>query len=105
MLERYNFANYLVSNRETNAEAPGVWLTNDQLRRLTEPTAEATVKNLLTILGPIEADQQTVRALTNYLETDDQGNRVGFTVDDASLDKSVRGLIHLALCLQEYHLN
>ena len=105
MLERYNFANYFATNRETNPDAAGVWLTNDQLRKLTEPTAEATVRKLLTILGPIEADAQTVSALTNYLETDDQGNRVGFTVNDATLDKSVRGLIHLMLCLQEFHLN
>ena len=105
MLERYNFANYFATNRETNPDAAGVWLTNDQLRKLTEPTAEATVRKLLTILGPIEADAQTVGALTNYLETDDQGNRVGFTVNDATLDKSVRGLIHLMLCLQEFHLN
>jgi uncharacterized protein (DUF1800 family) len=105
MLERYNFANYLASNRETNPDAPGVWLTNDQLRKLTEPTAEATVRKLLSILGPIEADAETVRALTNYLETDDQGNRVSFAVDDATLDKSVRGLVHLMLCLQEFHLN
>ena len=105
MLERYNFANYFASNRETNPEAAGAWLTNDQLRKLTEPTAEATVRKLLTILGPIEADAETVNALTTYLETDDQGNRVGFTVSDATLDKSVRGLIHLMLCLQEFHLN
>jgi uncharacterized protein (DUF1800 family) len=105
MLERYNFANYFATNRETNPDAAGAWLTNDQLRKLTEPTAEATVRKLLTILGPIEADAQTVSALTNYLESDDQGNRVGFTVNDATLDKSVRGLIHLMLCLQEFHLN
>jgi uncharacterized protein (DUF1800 family) len=105
MLERYNFANFFATNRETNPDAAGAWLTNDQLRKLTEPTAEATVRKLLTILGPIEADAQTVGALTNYLETDDQGNRVGFTVNDATLDKSVRGLIHLMLCLQEFHLN
>ena len=105
MLERYNFANYFATNRETNPDAAGAWLTNDQLRKLTEPTAEATVRKLLTILGPIEADAQTVGALTNYLETDDQGNRMGFTVNDATLDKSVRGLIHLMLCLQEFHLN
>jgi uncharacterized protein (DUF1800 family) len=105
MLERYNFANYFATNRETNPDAAGAWLTNDQLRKLTEPTAEATVRKLLTILGPIEADAQTVSTLTNYLETDDQGNRVGFTVNDATLDKSVRGLIHLMLCLQEFHLN
>ncbi|HEX5736064.1 MAG TPA: DUF1800 domain-containing protein [Blastocatellia bacterium] len=105
MLERYNFANYFASNRETNPDAAGAWLTNDQLRRLTEPTAEATVRKLLTMLGPLKTDAQTVAVLTNYLETDDQGNRVGFTVNDATLDKSVRGLIHLMLCLQEFHLN
>ncbi len=105
MLERYNFANYFASNRETNPDAAGVWVTNDQLRRLTEPTAEATVRKLLSILGPLEAGEQTVAALKNYLETDDQGNAVSFTINEATLDKSVRGLIHLMLCLQEFHLN
>lgn len=105
MLERYNFANYFVSNRETNPDAPGVWITNDQLRKLTEPTTEGTVRKLLSVLGPIEADAETINVLTNYLETDDQGNRVSFKIDEATLDKSVRGLIHLMLCLQEFHLN
>ena len=105
MLERYNFANYFASNRETNPDAAGAWLTNDRIRNLTEPTAEATVRKLLTILGPIEADAETVSVLTDYLETDDQGNRVGFTINDTTLDKTVRGLIHLMLCLQEFHLN
>jgi uncharacterized protein (DUF1800 family) len=105
MLERYNFANYFMTNRETNPNAPGVWVTNDQLKKLTEPTAEGTVRKLLSVLGPIEADPRTVDALTNYLETDDQGNRVGFVVNDTTIDKSVRGLVHLMMCLQEFHLN
>lgn len=105
MLERYNFANYFVSNRETNPEAPGVWITNDQLKRLTEPTAEGTVRKFLSVLGPIDADAATISTLTDYLETDDQGNRVGFEVNEATIDKSVRGLVHLMLCLQEFHLN
>ena len=105
MLERYNFANYFMTNRETNPNAPGVWVTNDQLKKLTEPTAEGTVRKLLSALGPIEASQETIDALTNYLETDDRGNRVGFEVNDATIDKSVRGLIHLMMCLQEFHLN
>jgi uncharacterized protein (DUF1800 family) len=105
MLERYNFANYFVSNRETNPAAPGVWLTNDELKKHTEPTAEGTVRKLLSVLGPIEADAATINTLTNYLETDDQGNRVSFEVNETTLDKSVRGLVHLMLCLQEFHLN
>ncbi len=105
MLERYNFANYFVSNRETNPDAPGVWITNDQLKKLTEPTADATVRKFLSVLGPIDADAETISTLTNYLETDDQGNRVGFEVNETTINKSVRGLVHLLLCLQEFHLN
>ena len=105
MLERYNFANYFSTNRETNPNNPGVWITNDQLKKLTEPTAEGTVRKLLSVLGPIEADGETINTLTNYLETDDQGNRVSFEVNESTIDKSVRGLVHLLMCLQEFHLN
>ena len=78
---------------------------NDQLKKLTEPTDEGTVRKLLSVFGPIEADAETIDALTGYLETDDQGNRVSFQVNEATLDKSVRGLIHLMMCMQEFHLN
>jgi len=47
----------------------------------------------------------TVRTLRNYLESDDQGNVGGFVPDDATIDKKMRGLVHLVMCLSEYQLN
>jgi hypothetical protein len=44
-------------------------------------------------------------ALRSYLESDDQGNPTGFVLDDLTLDKKVRGLIHLIMCLSEFQLN
>ena len=44
-------------------------------------------------------------ALRTYLESDDQGNKIGFGLDDLTLDKKVRGLIHLIMCLSEFQLN
>jgi hypothetical protein len=46
-----------------------------------------------------------VAAFRTYLESDDQGNPIGFARDDLTMDKKVRGLIHLMMCLSEFQLN
>jgi hypothetical protein len=56
-------------------------------------------------MGPLDVGSETVRTLRNYLESDDQGNLVGFARNDLSIDKKVRGLIHLIMCLSEFQLN
>ena len=55
--------------------------------------------------GPLSLDAATVNSLIAYLEQDDSGNPVGFRRNDQSIDKKIRGLIHLIMCLSEFQLN
>jgi hypothetical protein len=41
----------------------------------------------------------------NYLDTDDQGNSAPFKKSTESIDKKIRGLVHLIMCLTEFQLN
>ena len=103
MLERFNFANTLATTRNTTN--PGVFVTLDRLKSLTKPKSKKTVKKFLSTLGPLEISGSTRKMLEAYLETNDSGQRVGFTNDDATIDKKVRGLVHQIMCLPEFHLN
>ncbi|HWN99411.1 MAG TPA: DUF1800 family protein, partial [Blastocatellia bacterium] len=105
LLNRFTFADLLAINRTGNLEAPGLWLSHQQLKSLTRKNSKKTVKNFLSVLGPLEVSSATVRTLRTYLESDDRGNPAGFTRDDLTIDKKVRGLVHLIMCLSEYQLN
>ena len=105
VLERYNFANSFVTNRDTSKTAVGGHLRPDILRSLADPSAEKTVRNFLQALGPLQLDDAAIGMLTTYLETDDDGKHVAFVVNDDTIDKQVRGLVHLILCLPEFQLN
>lgn len=104
MLERFNFASRLASNR-SQTFFNGPFLTQDQLRRQTRPTAQETVQNFLFTLGPLDVDQETFNRLVHHLETDEAGNPVEFKSDDATINNKVRSLVHQILCLPEYQLN
>ena len=105
LLNRFTYADLLTINRTRDLNAPGLWLSHEQLRSFAKKNSKKTVKRLLSVLGPLELDGEMISALRTYLESDDQGNRVGFVIDDLTLDKKVRGLIHLILCLSEFQLN
>ena len=105
LLNRFTYADLLAVNRTRDPNAVGLWLSPEQLRSLSKKNSKKTVKNLLSVLGPLEVDGETVATLKTYLENDDNGNAVGFVRDDATLDKKVRGLIHLIMCLSEFQLN
>ena len=105
LLNRFTYADLLAINRTRDLNATGLWLSPEQLISLSKKNSKKTVKNLLSVLGPLEVDGETVATLRTYLESDDNGNAVGFTRDDATLDKKVRGLIHLIMCLSEFQLN
>jgi hypothetical protein len=85
--------------------APGLWLSHEQLRSLAKKNSKKTVRNLLSVLGPLEVDGETFAALRTYLESGDNGTSAGYVRDDPTLDKKVRGLIHLIMCLSEFQLN
>ncbi|HET8676789.1 MAG TPA: hypothetical protein VFO63_13420, partial [Blastocatellia bacterium] len=81
------------------------WLSHEQLRRYTKANPKKTVKKFLSVLGPLNVDAKMVRAFSDYLRTDDAGNIGTFTPDDLTVDKKVRGLVHLIMCLSEFQLN
>lgn len=105
LLNRFTYANLLAINRSRDPNAVGLSLSHEQLRGFAKKNSKKTVKKLLSILGPLDVGAEMVGALRTYLESDDQGNRIGFTIDDLTLDKKVRGLIHLIMCLSEFQLN
>jgi uncharacterized protein (DUF1800 family) len=105
LLNRFTYADLLAINRTRNLNAPGLWLSHDQLKSFTKKTSKKTVKKLLSVLGPLDVDSQTMRSLRKYLETDDLGNSIDFAADDLTIDKKVRGLVHLIMCLSEFQLN
>lgn len=105
LLNRFTYADLLVINRARDLNAPGLWLSHEQLRSFAKKNSKKTVKRLLSILGPLEVGGEMIAALRTYLESDDQGNPVGFALNDLTLDKKVRGLIHLIMCLSEFQLN
>jgi uncharacterized protein (DUF1800 family) len=105
MLNRFTFADLVAINRGNPQNSPGIYLDHAVLKRQTKATAKKTVKNFLSLLGPLAVDPKTVKSLTAYLQSDDRGNPAGFTPDDAAIDKKVRGLVHLIMCLAEYQMN
>lgn len=102
MLERFNYGNGLVTNR--NFTAPGVFVTNDQLKSITKPSSKKTVKRFLSRLGPLSVGE-ALGTLRTYLETGDNGQPVTYVKNDATVDKKIRGLVHQIMCLPEFQLN
>jgi uncharacterized protein (DUF1800 family) len=105
LLMRFTYADLIAIFRTRDPNSPGLWLTPDQVRIYTKGNAKKTVKNFLSVLGPLIVDGPTNKALRDYLQTDDQGNSVDFVPDDLTIDKKVRGLIHQIMCLSEFQLN
>jgi uncharacterized protein (DUF1800 family) len=101
MLERFNFANSFLTNRNTTN--PGVFVTADVLNSITKPSSKKTVKRFLSQLGPLSTD--ALKTLRSYLETGDNGQPIDFVKDDATVNKKVRGLVHQIMCLPEFQLN
>lgn len=102
MLERFNFANSYLSNRNTTN--PGIFVTNDQLLSITKGSAKKTVKRYLSRLGPLSVGP-ALKTLRDYLETGDNGQPVTYVNDTATVDKKIRGLVHQIMCLPEFQLN
>ncbi len=104
MLNRFNYAAFLAANRPEHDE-PGLHLTLSRLKKLTKKDAKKTVKKFLTLMGPLNVDSATNDSLIAYLETDSQGNPVEFRKTNEVIDKKVRGLVHLIMCLAEFQVN
>jgi uncharacterized protein (DUF1800 family) len=105
MLERFNFANALATNRPADTTTtPGASISSSTINGFVGPTAKKTVRRVLSALGPLDVSGG-VKALKNYLMTDDSGNIVGFSTDATTVDKKLRGLIHQVLSAPEFQLN
>jgi len=102
MLERFNFANTYLTNRNTTN--PGIFVTNDQLKSITKASSKKTVKKFLSRLGPLSVGD-ALGTLRTYLETGDNGQPVTYVNDDPTVDKKIRGLVHQIMCLPEFQLN
>src|SRR6185295_4682531 len=99
MLERFNFSNTFLSNRNTTN--PGVFITTAQLKSITKASSKKTVKRFLSRLGPLSVGD-ALGTLRTYLETGDNGQPVTYVNDDATVDKKVRGLVHQIMALPEF---
>lgn len=105
MLERFNYADFYVTNRFTSNSTPGPSITSDQLNTFVVPNAKKTARRFLNALGPLTVGTHTFKVLRNYLQTDDNGNFAPFTPSAQTIDEKVRGLIHQIVCLPEFQLN
>lgn len=102
LLNRYNFANRLITNRNPrgNTVDPKLLLEGSNAQSATE-----VVNHLLKLLGLYDVDAATKSELKKYLQRNDDGTKGTFKLNEESMDKEVRGLIHLILSLPDYQLN
>lgn len=105
MLNRFTFADLLAISRPERANEPGIWLSHAQVKKMTKKKADKTLVKLLSALGSLQIDAATQDSLIVYLETDDDGNRVGFRGTKEEIDRKVRGALHLIMCLAEFQMN
>lgn len=103
LLARNNFANALATNRSTTPGNTGIpletVLTTGGLGA--NATAEQVVDYFTALLvqSPLAANVR--QALVDYLKKNDAGVIGNFTLNNATIDKKVRGLIHLLLSRPE----
>jgi uncharacterized protein (DUF1800 family) len=97
LFERFNFANRLVTERDD--AKPYFTDVAGQLRAhgLVEPGL--LVDYYLALLVDRDVSTEARAALTNYVQ---EGG--GFVLDDATVDKKVRGMIHLTMSLSTFQL-
>jgi uncharacterized protein (DUF1800 family) len=105
LLNRFTWADFLAITRIGDPAAPGVFILHDQLKKYTKASAKKTVRSFLSVFGPLTVDAKTVKILRDYLQINDSGAIVEFVPDDNTIDKKIRGLVHLIMCLSEFQLN
>jgi len=102
LLNRLNFSNTLTSNRGTRGSTidPKALIGSSKIA-----TSKEVVNFFLKQLALYDVDSATNKTLRKYLDQNDDGSKGKFTLNDASIDKKVRGLIHLILTLPDYQFN
>ncbi len=103
MLARAGLANAVATNRSTTAGNTGIpldtVLTAGGLG--VNATAEQVVDYFISLLVQRPLANEVRQALIDYLRKADNGTLGTFTLNDATKDKKVRGLIHLLLSRPE----
>jgi hypothetical protein len=102
LLSRYSFGNALVVNRGKRGTMVDPKLLLDQTDA---KTPAQLVDYFLKLLGLYDVDKDTKSSLQEYLQKNDNGSSGSFNLNDQTIDKKVRGLIHLILSLPDYQLN
>lgn len=103
LLARAAFGNVLATNRSTTVGNRGIPV--EQLLQTaglgSTTTAEQVVDYFVSLLIQRRLALTVRQALVDYLKKNDAGVVTGFTLDATSIDKKVRGLIHLLLARPE----
>jgi len=100
LITRYNFA-----ERAARNALPGITIDVARLlqqRGLTDATAIVDHFADLMVDGDLTATQRGT--LLDYLTTGDHGQRAAFRLDEQTINKKVRGLIHLLAMTPQYQL-
>ena len=101
LFARANFVNTLCTNRGTGGTR---FDPNALLAGHDASTADKVVDLLAARLNVTDAPASTRLAWVDYMNRDDAGNKVTWTNTAASVDKKVRGLVHLMLTSPAFHL-
>ena len=103
LFARMNWANGFVNNRSTAPGNTGIALeTVLQSAGLgAQATAEQVVDYFISLLAQTPLSVGARQGLLDYLKKNDNGAPGTFTLDAATKDKKVRGLIHLLLACPE----
>jgi uncharacterized protein (DUF1800 family) len=100
LLIRYNVSNSLASARGRVGRSAVSFDPGNLLSTTDAASAEAVVDFFLALMGPLDVSVTTRQTLIDYLDSDGT-----FTVNNATIDQKVRGLVHLVTALPEFQLN
>lgn len=100
LITRYNFASLASRDAYTSTTIkPAAMLAR---ANLTTPTQIVDYLADLMVDSDLTATQR--QALLDYMEMADNGSKASFKLDDATVNKKVRGLIHLLATAPQYQL-
>jgi uncharacterized protein (DUF1800 family) len=100
LLARYNYGTYLAADRQLGILDPAALVAASG-----QTTAEGLVDYFLALLGPLDVGTAARARLVGYMNANPDGTPGAFTLDAASVDRKVRGLVELILSTAEYQMN
>jgi len=100
LLVRYNSTNTIASARGGGRDRAAEFDPEFLINRGGASSDTEVVDLFLRLLGPLSVSETTRQTLIDYLNSDGP-----FVVNNESIDRKVRGLVHLITSLPEYQLN